>query len=80
MKSRVIVSIKAPGEWEWLLATIIGICLTELIAAESRSHNQNRLSLHFYTFLGSEGGVECSPSKTSGSNDRFEKRQSIAIH
>ena len=24
--------------WEWFLATIIRICLTELIAAESRSH------------------------------------------
>jgi hypothetical protein len=80
MKSMVIVRIKATGGWEWLLATIIGICLTELIAAESRSHNQNRLSLHFFTFLGSEGGVECCPSRASGSSNRIEKRQSIAIH
>ena len=54
MKSRAIVSIKVTDGWEWLLATTMGTCLSELIAAGSRSHNQNRLSPHLYTFFGSE--------------------------
>jgi len=54
MESRAIVIIKAAGGREWLLATIMGICLTELIAAGSRSHNQNRLNYRPSTFnLGS---------------------------
>ena len=54
MKSGVIVSMKVTGGWKWLLATIMGICPIELIAAGSRSHNQNRLISHLYTFLGSK--------------------------
>jgi hypothetical protein len=42
MKFRVIVSIKVTGGWEWLLATIIGLCLTELIAAGKPLPPQNK--------------------------------------
>ncbi len=44
MKFRILASIKVIGGWEWLLATIMGICQTELIAVKNCSHNQNRLN------------------------------------
>ena len=43
MKFRVIVSINVTGGGG-ISATLTGICLAELIAAGSRSHNQIRLN------------------------------------
>jgi hypothetical protein len=72
MKSGAIVNIKVTGVWEWLLATIMGISLIELIAAKIRSHKQKRLNYPLKTLLSFKevsSSIKLAASAASGGAD-----------